>query len=160
MTLMRMRRRFRGVALLSLAVLALGASPHPGHDHEITVHRSATCGCCMKWVEHLRTSGFRVTEQIETDMGTVKQRLGVPGGMGSCHTATVDGYVIEGHVPADVIHQLLAERPDVVGLSVPNMLEGPPGMEAMARPGEPVRQLPYEVLAFDAAGNTRVYARR
>lgn len=104
---------------------------------------------------HLRASGFPVNDQTVSDMGAIKQRHGVPVKLGSCHTATVDGYVIEGHVPADVIDRLLAERPRVVGLAVPGMPAGSPGMEV---PGQPAQR--YEILSFDTRGETRVFAVR
>lgn len=150
----------RGSALVILAAGLLGSAPHLPHEHEVVVHRSATCGCCIKWVEHMRAEGFRVQEVVEPDMGPVRTQHGVPAELTSCHTAVVGGYVIEGHVPAEVIRQMLAERPAIVGLTVPQMPEGPPGMEAMAAPGAAPKQLPYDVLAFDAEGQTRVYARR
>ena len=104
---------------------------------------------------HLRTSGFTVDARDVTDVKAVKRQHGVPATLESCHTALVDGYVIEGHVPADVIDQLLRERPKVVGLAVPGMPLGSPGMEA---PGQKAER--YDVIAFDARGGTRVFARR
>ena len=104
---------------------------------------------------HLRQNGFTVTERNEDDLAPVKRRLGVPTALESCHTALVDGYVIEGHVPADVIDRLLRERPKIVGLAVPGMPEGSPGMES---PG--ARPQPYQVLTFDRAGSTTVFATR
>jgi hypothetical protein len=106
-------------------------------------------------VGHLRTNGFSVDDQTVTDMGAIKRRHGVPAKLQSCHTATVDGYVIEGHVPADLIDRLLADRPRVVGLAVPGMPAGSPGMEV---PGQPAQR--YEVLAFDSKGDVRVFAVR
>ena len=104
---------------------------------------------------HLRTSGFTVDDQTVSDMGPIKQRHGVPTKLSSCHTATVNGYVIEGHVPADLIDRLLTERPRVVGLTVPGMPVGAPGMEV---PGQPSQK--YEVLTFDTKGDTKVFAVR
>jgi hypothetical protein len=106
-------------------------------------------------VGHLRESGFTVNDQTVTDIGAVKQRHGVPAKLSSCHTATVGGYVIEGHVPADLIDRLLTERPRVAGLTVPGMPAGSPGMEV---PGQPSQR--YEVLTFDTKGETRVFAVR
>jgi hypothetical protein len=106
-------------------------------------------------VDHLRTHGFTVDARDVVDVGPVKRKHGVPVALQSCHTGLVDTYVVEGHVPADVIDQLLRERPKVVGLAVPGMPLGSPGMEA---PGQKTQ--PYEVIAFDARGATRVYARR
>jgi hypothetical protein len=106
-------------------------------------------------VDHLRKGGFPVDPRDVVDVAAVKRKHGVPAALESCHTALVDGYVVEGHVPADVIDQLLGERPKVAGLAVPGMPLGSPGMEA---PGQ--KPQAYEVLAFDGRGGTRVYARR
>lgn len=137
-------------AVLAGAVHALAAPPAP----EITVYKSATCGCCSKWVEHLKANGFKVTAHDVQSLDSVKRNYGVPQRLGSCHTAVIDGYVIEGHVPADSIKRLLAERPKVKGLAVPGMPIGSPGMEQGSQ-----RQ-PYEVVAFREDGATRVYERR
>lgn len=104
---------------------------------------------------HLRNNGFPVTERDEVDLVPVKRRHGVPLALESCHTALVEGYVIEGHVPADLIDRLLHERPKVVGLAVPGMPVGSPGMESPGR--RPER---YQVLTFDRSGRTTVFATR
>jgi hypothetical protein len=104
-------------------------------------------------VGHLRAHGFPVKDEPTRDVSAVKRRVGVPAGLESCHTALVDGYVVEGHVPADVIDRLLAERPSVVGLAVPGMPVGSPGMESPGRPGQR-----YDVFSFDARGERRVFA--
>ena len=120
----------------------------------VTVYKSPTCGCCAKWAEHLEANGFEVIIQDVANLSAVKAEHGVPGDLQSCHTATVGGYVIEGHVPADVIRRFLAERPaGTTGLAVPGMPAGSPGME-----GPP--PVPYNVMAFDAAGRATVYDRR
>jgi hypothetical protein len=106
-------------------------------------------------VGHLRKHGFVVDEHDTSDLPALKRRLKIPDQLASCHTATVDGYVVEGHVPADLIDRLLAERPKVVGLAVPGMPVGSPGMEI---PGQAPQR--YDVLAFDAGGGTSVFARR
>jgi hypothetical protein len=106
-------------------------------------------------VGHLRSNGFTVTERNETDLAPVKRRHGVPSALESCHTALVDGYVIEGHVPADLIDRLLRERPKVAGLAVPGMPAGSPGMES---PGQKPER--YQVLTFDTGGRTTVFATR
>lgn len=104
---------------------------------------------------HLQDEGFRVATKGVADLTEVKRTAGVPSALEACHTAIVDGYVVEGHVPADVIRKLLAERPEgVVGLAVPGMPIGSPGMEQGSRKD------PYDVVAFDRQGNTSVYARR
>ena len=119
---------------------------------EIAVYKSPTCGCCSKWVRHLEANGFTVKAYDVQDVYAVKDRYRVPEPLAACHTAFVDGYVIEGHVPAADIQRLLAERPRVTGLAVPGMPAGSPGMES----DKPVR---YEVMSFDAAGETKVFAR-
>jgi hypothetical protein len=106
-------------------------------------------------VDHLRKHGFTIDARDVVDVDAVKRKHGVPAALHSCHTALVDGYVIEGHVPADVIDQLLRERPKVVGLAVPGMPPGSPGMESPSQKAQP-----YDVIAFDGRGSTRVYARR
>lgn len=120
---------------------------------EVTVYKSPTCGCCTKWVEHLRANGFDVTGADVSDLTQVKDRYGVPSELAACHTAIVDGYVVEGHVPADVVQRLLKERPAVAGIAVPGMPVGSPGMEGRYRE-------PYNVLTFDRDGKTQIYARR
>lgn len=119
----------------------------------ITVYQSPTCNCCGKWVQHLEDEGFTVESEMRQDMGSVKQQAGVPRQLGSCHTAIVDDYVIEGHVPADDIKQLLHNAPEgIQGLTVPGMPVGSPGME------QGNRLDPYDVLAFTSDGATRVVA--
>ena len=120
----------------------------------ITVYKSSSCECCAKWVEHLRANGFAPVVHDEEGMTAIKDEMGVPEGVRSCHTALVDKYLIEGHVPAADIRRLLAERPKVAGLAVPGM---PPSTPGMLMPGAPVE--PYEVVAFTSGGSTTVYAR-
>jgi hypothetical protein len=120
---------------------------------EMVVYKTPWCGCCVKWADHLRENGFVVVTKEVTDLTKVEAKPNVEWRISSCHTAIVDGYVIEGHVPADVIKRFLEERPPVVGLTVPGMPLGSPGMEAE------VKQ-PYEVLTFDSKGRTEVYAKR
>lgn len=120
----------------------------------IDVHRSPTCGCCMKWVEHLRDAGFQVRVHEHADMQPIKRRLGVPDSARSCHTAQVGDYFVEGHVPAADIKRLLADRPVARGIAVPGMPLGSPGMEV---PDGTVQ--PYEVQLVGHQGATQVYAR-
>ncbi|NEP19642.1 MAG: DUF411 domain-containing protein [Leptolyngbya sp. SIO4C1] len=112
---------------------------------EITVFRSPTCGCCGQWAEHMAAAGFTVKDEITEDMEAIKQQYDVPAELASCHTAVVDGYVIEGHIPAADVQRLLAERPEVSGLAVPGMPIGSPGMESGNY------QEPYTVFAFSEA---------
>ncbi|NIP82706.1 MAG: DUF411 domain-containing protein [Gemmatimonadetes bacterium] len=122
---------------------------------ELVVYKSPTCGCCSAWVDHMRASGYDV-EGVDlpqhSELAARKDEHGVPDDLASCHTAVVDGYVIEGHVPAEVVARLLRERPDIRGLAVPGMPIGSPGMEG-ANPE------PYDVIAFDDDGTRSVYER-
>ena len=148
----------RGLLIATAAALSLGPvatahdhAEHEGHDeaaHAITVYKSPTCGCCKRWIAHLEDAGFEVEAIDSDDMNEIKQRYGVPRNMASCHTARIAGYTIEGHVPADDILRLLADKPDAVGLSVPGMPVGSPGMEV----GDRVD--PYRVMLFGEEGDS------
>ena len=118
----------------------------------MTVYKSPTCGCCKNWIEHVKASGFAVEVHDLDDLGEIKDEAGVPDRARSCHTAVVDGYAIEGHVPAETIKRLLKERPKVAGLAVPGMPVGSPGMEV---PGQASDK--YDVMAFDRSGALTVY---
>lgn len=130
-----------------------GNKPASSGGQAITVYRTATCGCCGLWVDHLKGAGFNPTVHMVNSMSEAPPHKRVPAALHSCHTATLEGYIVEGHVPADVIRQLLAERPKVLGIAVPGMPLGSPGMESP-------KPQPYEVLTFDENGRTTVYARR
>jgi hypothetical protein len=147
-------RLFGGAAVLvaGVAIIGLARTPTPAGP-VVTVYKSATCGCCTKWIEHLRAAGFTVVAHDTDDLVTAMESFGVPSSLGSCHTGEVGGYVVEGHVPADLIKKMLAERPAILGLAVPGMPIGSPGME-----GSPTAR--YNVIAFDRQGKTSVYARR
>lgn len=136
-----------------LAVFALAVMGAPAIAAEMTVYKSPYCGCCGGWVDHMTAAGHGVTVVDTEDMDAVKTIMGVPEAMESCHTAMVDGYIIEGHVPAKDVERLLAERPEGRGLAVPGMPIGAPGMEV---PGEAPER--YDVILFDDKGGT-VYAR-
>lgn len=134
----------RGFLRFSAALLALRA--FPGHAQRVplvTVYKSPACGCCGEWVAHMRAAGFRLEVHDVPDVSPVKRQHGVPDRLASCHTALVDGYALEGHVPAADVQRLLRERPKAVGLAVPGMVPGSPGMA-----GIPQR---YETVAFDAS---------
>ena len=119
---------------------------------EITVYRDPFCSCCEGWIDYLTNQGFQPTSVKTSTIETLKQQYGVPNDLVSCHTAVINGYVVEGHVPADDIKRLLAEQPnDVAGISVPGMPIGTPGMES----GD-VRE-PFTVFSFDKQGNTEVF---
>jgi hypothetical protein len=167
------RRRFAAAAAAFGAALLLprgaaaqaAAAPRAGAARElpstaargapaapVDVWKSPSCGCCHGWIEHLRAAGFAV---VAHDTGNTAKRaaLGIPARLGSCHTARVGGYALEGHVPAREVRRLLAERPRAVGLAVPGMPIGSPGME------DGGRREPYEVLLVRADGTTEVFAR-
>lgn len=158
----RSRGTFWAIGLLALilgglGILSLLSDKAPGPVAQasadtVVVHKSPTCGCCGKWVEHLKAEGFAVEVDDEAEMNVVKSRLGVPGRLASCHTATVGGYLIEGHVPVADIKRLLQEKPKAQGLAVPGMPVGSPGMEM----GD--RRMPYETLLFNG-DETTTYAR-
>ncbi|MRX49400.1 DUF411 domain-containing protein [Paracoccus sp. S-4012] len=131
------------LALLTPLALRVQADPLP----PMTVTKDPSCGCCGDWIEHLRSAGFPVRVIESDDVLALKQRLGVPHDLASCHTAEVDGYVVEGHVPASAIQRLLAERPEATGLAVPGMPGGSPGMDY---PG--VAPERYEVVLFGPTG--------
>ena len=112
-----------------LSSSACAEKPSPADLPPLTVYKSPTCGCCVKWVEHMRDAGFVVTVNDVANVHPVKRRVGVPPGKGSSHTAEVAGYFLEGHVPASDVKRLLTERPAAKGLAVPGMPMGSPGME-------------------------------
>lgn len=148
-----MNRR-QAIVLLALTWAFAGAAKAADPAPMVTVYKSPSCGCCGKWVDHLKASGFSVTVHDLQNLEPVKERYGVPPRLASCHTATVNGYVIEGHVPAADIRRLLAEKPKVKGLAVPGMPVGSPGME------QGNAKEPYDVVSFDETGRSAVYARR
>jgi hypothetical protein len=147
--------RLSAVLLVSAASMGAAAQTPPA-PAPVAVYKSATCGCCAKWNDHMKTAGFTVNSTDLPDVAVVKDKHGVPTNVRSCHTAIVGGYVIEGHVPADVIKKLLRERPAVVGIAVPGMPTGSPGMEDPS--GKRVDS--YNVMSFDKSGATKVYASR
>jgi hypothetical protein len=118
----------------------------------IQVFKTPTCGCCGSWVKHLQGNGFEVVVKDVPDTGVYRRKYGVPETLLSCHTAIVDGYALEGHVPAAEIHRLLQDRPKAKGLAVPGMPMGSPGMEGSVKQA-------YSVILFDSEGHTSVYKR-
>ncbi|OUL98062.1 DUF411 domain-containing protein [Variovorax sp. JS1663] len=145
-----MKRRFFSAALASLPLLSL--SPARAAV-PVQVYKDPNCGCCTAWADHLRQAGFAVQITDSADLAVVRKRLGMPERFAGCHTAVVEGYVLEGHVPAAEVRKLLAMKPQAIGLSVPGMPVGSPGMEV----GD--RQDPYQVLLIDRGGKERVFAR-
>jgi len=147
---------------LPLSLLAVAATPPIGKTSQarepapvpMQVYKTPTCGCCGKWVEQMKQAGFAPEVHDMPDVSPVKAKAGLPRALQSCHTALVGGYVVEGHVPGDLVHRLLKEKPKVAGIAVPGMPVGAPGMEM----GD--RKDPYDVLAFSKDGSTSVFATR
>lgn len=137
--------------VLLLATLVGVATAAAGQTVE--VYKRSSCGCCAKWVEHLRVNGFTAKVHDAEEIDAVKEKQGVPKELSSCHTAVVGGYVIEGHVPADLIRKLLVEHPKARGLAVPSMPLGSPGMEG-------ARKIDYQVLLIKDTGQYVTYAMR
>ena len=154
---MHSRSFLRLASLAALATLASASAPHhpaaAAAPVAITVFKDPNCGCCKQWIEHLRKHAFTVTSRDTSDLSGVKLTARVPAKLHSCHTAFVNGYVVEGHVPAADIQRLLAEKPKVAGIAVPGMPLGSPGMEVGTRKDA------YDVVAFNRDGSTRVFAR-
>ena len=132
------------VAILTMAQSAAAAT--------LMVTKTAYCGCCKHWIEHMKKAGFDVQVKVVEDVGPTRARLGVPDAMRSCHTSEIGGYAIEGHVPAADVKRLLATRPKAAGIAVPGMVVGSPGMEH----GD--HKEPYQVILFDKTGKTKVFA--
>ena len=132
---------------------ATAVSTAPADAPTVMVYKAPTCGCCEGWVEHLRENGWEVTVEDRNDIDQIKNLLGIPVQLRSCHTAEIGNYLVEGHVPASDIRRLLEEGPRVAGLSAPGMPIGSPGMEVPGREPQP-----YDVLAFDGDGRTTVFA--
>jgi hypothetical protein len=151
----------RNVAPLTAAMLILSvtgghgqATPSSPSAKSVTMYKTVGCGCCSIWAEHLRKAGFKVSSMEVSDLDRIKTAHGVPRAIQTCHTALIDGYVVEGHVPLDAIQKLLKERPKVAGIGVGGMPIGSPGMESGSR------QEPYDVVAFDRDGKTSLYLKK
>lgn len=144
---------FAGSLFSALMIQTSFAQPVASSGLEpVTVYKSPTCGCCKKWVQHLKNNGFEVSAIDRNDMVSIKAQSGIPRELASCHTAMVGGYVIEGHVPANDIKRLLTERPKISGLSVPGMPMGSPGMEGSRKDN-------YQVITFSESGENTVFSR-
>ncbi len=143
-----MKLRLHSLVLIAL----LGSAPvFAQSSAPVEVFKSPYCGCCGKWVEHLRQNGFQVNTHDVEDVTAARKKMGMPDRLGSCHTAKIGGYVVEGHVPAADIQRLLKEKPKALGLAVPSMPPGSPGMES-AKP------VPYQTLLVRTDGTTQVFA--
>lgn len=144
-----MRLHFRPLALIAL----LGSAPVWAQSATtIEIYKSPTCGCCGKWIEHMQKNGFKVETHEVDDIPASRKKLGMPDKLGSCHTSKVGNYVVEGHVPAADIQKLLKEKPKALGLAIPSM---PPGVPGMDIPNSP----PYETLLVQTDGTTSVFAK-
>ncbi len=146
------KKTWRGFLFAATAALLMMLPPEQALASEITMFKSPSCSCCTDWAEHLRKEGFTVIEHKKEDMDAIKSLFGVPEKLASCHTAVIDGYVIEGHVPADDIKRMLKEKPQITGLTAPGMPMKSPGMQ---KPGLPPKG--YDVLSFDKSGNSQIY---
>ena len=144
--------RRRMLTMLAAAPLALVSMRALSAGPAVSMFKLTGCGCCDLWAEHLRKSGFAVSVRAVPDLTPVRVKYGIPNIFGTCHTALVQGYAIEGHVPAADIQRLLRSKLKVAGLAVPGMPAGSPGMEGP-------RGEPYDVLTFDRNGATQIYAR-
>ncbi|HEX8594849.1 MAG TPA: DUF411 domain-containing protein [Pseudomonas sp.] len=141
---------FKRKLLLAMALMICGVA-QAAEPLTIDVHRDANCGCCKEWVKHLELNGFKVVDHVESNMSAIKQNLGVPQELASCHTAVIGGKFVEGHVPADEIKKL-SSRSDLAGIAVPGMPAGSPGMEY----GQTSQ--PYQVLGVTKTGAQEVLA--
>ncbi|HEX2460605.1 MAG TPA: DUF411 domain-containing protein [Vicinamibacterales bacterium] len=148
-----MTRHIYLAALLGALVFSIGPARAQRPASTVQVYKSPTCGCCANWVKHLQQHGFRTQVTETDDVAAIKAQHRIPARAQSCHTAVVDGYVIEGHVPAADVQRLLKERPAVIGLAVPGMPIGSPGMEVPN-----VKPQAYDVVTFDKQGQLKVFA--
>lgn len=142
------------VGAVYVGTVGLPAAQQKAAGPLVEVFKSPTCGCCSNWVEHMRANGFVVRTTNLNDISEIKKSRGVPLEVQSCHTALVNGYVVEGHVPAADVQRMLKEKPAIVGIAVGGMPIGSPGMETPY-----VKAEPYNVMSFDKRGATRVYAK-
>lgn len=142
-----------GAALALVAPRTAAAHFAASARPTLRVRKNPGCGCCDKWVDHMKALGFDATVVEDENLYAYKQSLGIPRELVSCHTAEVEGYVVEGHVPGDLVQRMLKEKPNITGIAVGGMPMGSPGMEGG-------RKDPYDVVAFKKGGTTMVYARR
>lgn len=142
--------------IATLSVLSIGliyffqSTNSNANASEIVVYQSRTCGCCKKWVSHLKDNGFNVRSEFMDDVTDVKLKMNLPMKLASCHTAVVNGYIVEGHVPANAIRKLISEKPSIRGIAVPGMPMGSPGMEGSYSEA-------YDVIAFGNDGEEKVF---
>ena len=149
---MQRRTLLKGASLALLSAAAISTFANAARKPQITVYKTPTCGCCHEWIAHLEDNGFAVVANDVPNTAPYRERFGVPKELGSCHTGVVEGYALEGHVPASEIKRLLAEKPQARGLSVPGMPVGSPGMEV-----EGTRRDAFDVVLFADGGRRSVY---
>ena len=137
----------------SLQACGIGDSPADPRLPTLVVHKNASCGCCGAWVKHMQHAGFPVKVDNVDNLGPIKERVGIPAAMGSCHTAEIGGYFVEGHVSAEDVKRLLAEHPNAKGLTVPAMPIGSPGMEMAS-----LKAQPYDVYLVASDGSVSIFA--
>jgi len=148
---MNLLKVFIAAALLAVTANVNAESTKTEAPVDIVVYRSPTCSCCEKWLTHLKENNFAIKDIVTDDVQAIKNKYGVSPEMASCHTAIVNGYVVEGHVPASDINTLLKTKPDIAGIAVPGMIVGTPGMEM----GD--KKEPYKVMSFDRQNHTAVF---
>ncbi|WP_027159127.1 DUF411 domain-containing protein [Methylobacter luteus] len=148
---MKLLNIFLAIGLLTVNAGVKAENIESAKPVDIVVYRSPSCSCCGKWLEHLKKNNFNVKDVVNDEAQAIKDKYGVPNEMASCHTALVDGYVIEGHVPANDINTLLKMKPKVTGIAVPGMPAGTPGMEMGGRKD------PYQVVSFDSEKHYQVF---
>lgn len=149
-----MRTLGRRNLLFLLTLGSLGVVPASAQSKSrLTVYKDAGCGCCALWIKHMESNGFSATASNMDDMNAVKTKHGVPASLRSCHTTIVDGYVVEGHVPASYVQRMLKERPQIAGIGVPGMPIGSPGMEVAG-----MKPQSFDIFSFDKTGRTQIYA--
>ena len=148
------RRKAFAVTVATGIMISVNFAAVAQNLSNVEVWKSPYCGCCAKWIDMMKGAGFQVRIHNTESLKAIKRKHGVPGKLRSCHTATVGGYVVEGHVPIADVQRLLNQKPNVVGISVPGMPIGSPGMEVASGETEP-----YEVLTFDKDGRTSVFAK-
>jgi hypothetical protein len=146
-----MKKCILALVLIFNPGFVLSESKTTNEPVDIVVHRSPSCSCCGKWVEHLKQNNFKVEDIVTEDVQSIKDKYGVTQEMASCHTALVNGYVVEGHVPANDIINLLKNKPEVTGISVPGMPKGTPGMEMGGKKDA------FQVLSFDKNNQYKVF---
>jgi hypothetical protein len=140
------------LVLALITAFGAGLSSAATAGEMVDVYKSPNCGCCGKWIDHLKDAGFEVRAHNVMDVPAARKQLGMPDRLGSCHTAKVGGYVVEGHVPVADIQRLLKEKPKALGIAVPSMPPGSPGMESP-------RAVPYNTMLVQAGGETSIFAK-